>query len=304
MEARGASILILKGEEDKIRGATYIPPPLRGRLGGGLTETMKRHKHFPDYTKSLVNNARQLRRNMTNAERKLWNSLRRRQMQLNFRRQIPFHQYILDFYCQKANLVIEVDGSQHYTKKGIIRDKVRDSYLQQHGLKVLRFSDRDVLMNISGANQKIHEEIETPPQSSPKRGGRKRSTPPPGFTLLELMTILFILGVLMAIAIPSFSAWLPEYRLKCAVRELYSNMQFARMTSIRASSTRIWRWPMPMWRASLAKRNAPKRHYAVLWMSRTWPTPTGSICISSWGSSWMQWVSTTRRSVNSVRATA
>ena len=139
---------------------------------------MKEHKHFPNYTASLVGNARLLRREMTNAERKLWNCLRGKQMKFNFRRQIPFDQYILDFYCPKANLVIEVDGGQHYTKEGIIRDQMRDSYLQQHGLKVLRVSDRDVLMNISGVHQKIYEEIEsylkvdtkideTPPQSSP-----------------------------------------------------------------------------------------------------------------------------------------
>jgi len=109
-------------------------------------------------------------------------------MKLNFRRQIPFAQYILDFYCPKANLVIEVDGGQHYKKEGIIRDQMRDSYLQQHGLKVLRVYDRDVLMNISGVQQKIYEEIEsglkvdtkideTPPQSSPKRGGENSGDP-------------------------------------------------------------------------------------------------------------------------------
>jgi very-short-patch-repair endonuclease len=139
---------------------------------------MKKHKHFPNYATSLVGNARQLRQKMTNAERKLWNLLKGKQMQIHFRRQIPFDQYILDFYCPRANLVIEVDGSQHYTKEGIIRDKVRDSYLQQHGLKVLRFSDRDVFMNISGIRQKIFKEIEsflnkTPPRSSPKRGGEE-----------------------------------------------------------------------------------------------------------------------------------
>ncbi|MDB9823335.1 endonuclease domain-containing protein [Deltaproteobacteria bacterium] len=144
---------------------------------------MKKHKHFPNYTASLITNARHLRQKMTNAEKKLWNHLRGKQMQLRFRRQIPFDQYILDFYCPKATLVIEVDGSQHYTKEGMKRDHMRDSYLQQHGLKVLRFSDRDVLMNISGVQQKIYEEIkgclkintktnETPPQSSPKREGR------------------------------------------------------------------------------------------------------------------------------------
>jgi prepilin-type N-terminal cleavage/methylation domain-containing protein len=63
---------------------------------------------------------------------------------------------------------------------------------------------------------------------------RRSST---GFTLIELMIILFILGILMAIAIPSFSSWLPEYRLKRAVRELYSNMQFAKMKAISAHET-------------------------------------------------------------------
>ena len=82
-------------------------------------------------------------------------------MALHIRRQIPFHHYILDFYCPKANLVIEVDGRQHYTQEGIKRDQIRDSYLQQHGLKVLRFTDRDVLMNISGVRQKIYEENES-----------------------------------------------------------------------------------------------------------------------------------------------
>ncbi len=209
---------------------------------------MKKHKRFSNYTTSLVGNARLLRRKMTDAEIKLWNLLKGKQMQLHFRRQIPFHQYILDFYCPKANLVIEVDGGQHYTKSGIIRDQRRDSYLKQNGLKVLRFSDQDVLMNISGVRQKIYEEIEsilkldtntieTPPHSSPKRGGGKGDASSLGFTMLELMIILFILGILMAISIPSFSSWFPEYRLKCAVRELYSNMQFAKMRAIRAHET-------------------------------------------------------------------
>ena len=104
-------------------------------------------------------------------------------MQLHFRRQIPFDRYILDFYCHKVKLVIEVDGGQHYTKEGIVNDQLRDEYLKQYGLNVLRFSDRDVLLNIESIQQKIFEEIEiylksdlksdeTPPLSSPKRGGK------------------------------------------------------------------------------------------------------------------------------------
>jgi len=75
---------------------------------------------------------------------------------------MPFDRYILDFYCPKAKLVIEeVDGGQHYMKEGTEKDQLRDAYLQERGLKVLRFSDRDVLMNISSVQQKIYEEIES-----------------------------------------------------------------------------------------------------------------------------------------------
>jgi len=81
-------------------------------------------------------------------------------MQLHFRRQVPFDRYILDFFCSKAKLVIEVDGGQHYTEDGIKADQKRDKYLEAHGFKVLRFSDQDVLTNISGVQQRIYEEVE------------------------------------------------------------------------------------------------------------------------------------------------
>jgi very-short-patch-repair endonuclease len=121
---------------------------------------MKKHEHLTHYKSPLIENARRLRREMTDAERRLWNYLRGNQMQLHFRRQVPFDKYILDFFCLKAKLVIEVDGGQHYTEDGIKSDQKRDKHLEAQGYKVLRFSDQDVLMNISGVQQRIYEEVE------------------------------------------------------------------------------------------------------------------------------------------------
>jgi len=63
--------------------------------------------------------------------------------------------YIVDFYCPKANLVIELDGGQHYSETGHAKDRTRDDVLREMGLKVLRFSDRDVFENIGGVIERI-----------------------------------------------------------------------------------------------------------------------------------------------------
>jgi very-short-patch-repair endonuclease len=108
------------------------------------------------YSKSLKEYSRKLRRNMTDAEKLLWSKLRGRQLKgFQFNRQKPIGNYIVDFYCRKAKLVIEVDGSQHYQHDGREKDKVRDAYMSQLGLRVLRFSDRDVLVNIDGVFEVI-----------------------------------------------------------------------------------------------------------------------------------------------------
>lgn len=104
--------------------------------------------------------ARRLRRNLTDAEKKLWYYLRNRQFKnLKFRRQYPCGFYFLDFYCPEKNLVIEVDGSQHYTKEGRTHDKIREAYLRKRGLKILRYSARDVLLNIDGVLKDIENEV-------------------------------------------------------------------------------------------------------------------------------------------------
>jgi len=100
--------------------------------------------------------ARSLRSNMTDTEAFLWSKLRRQQIKgYQFYRQKALHRCIVDFYCPAAWLVIEIDGGQHYTEEGKERDRTRDSALATIGLKVLRFSDREVFEDIGGVLQRI-----------------------------------------------------------------------------------------------------------------------------------------------------
>ena len=99
---------------------------------------------------------------MTDAEIALWKKLRRKQLHgLQFYRQKPLGNFIVDFYCSAAKLVIEIDGGQHYEKDGAIRDALRDGYLESLGLHVVRFSNLDVLGNIDGVLAAIVEHLET-----------------------------------------------------------------------------------------------------------------------------------------------
>ena len=108
--------------------------------------------------KNLKQPARILRKNMTDAERKLWSKIRRKQLEgFLFYRQKVIGRYIVDFYCHQAKLVIEVDGGQHYTDAGIRKDSRRDSFLNGLGLRVLRFNDLDVLKNCDGVVMNIME---------------------------------------------------------------------------------------------------------------------------------------------------
>jgi very-short-patch-repair endonuclease len=90
--------------------------------------------------------ARNLRSNLTDAEKHLWGKLRGRQIAgIKFRRQCPVGEYIVDFVSFDAMLVIEVDGSQHHQPENIDSDKQRDTHLASHGLRVLRFDNLQVL---------------------------------------------------------------------------------------------------------------------------------------------------------------
>ena len=95
------------------------------------------------YNADLKDQARSLRRSMTPQEKHLWYDYLS-SCPVRFRRQRPIGPYVVDFYCSKARLVIEVDGHEHFTDSGRRADARRTAYLESLGLKVIRFADYDV----------------------------------------------------------------------------------------------------------------------------------------------------------------
>ncbi|MGC9456671.1 MAG: N-6 DNA methylase [Halothiobacillaceae bacterium] len=114
-----------------------------GRGAGGEGVEGKNSNKTPA---KLLQFARELRQNQTDAEALLWHLLRNRQVaDAKFRRQHPIDNYIADFYCHEHQLIIELDGSQHLTVEGEQRDAERTRHLQEKGIRVLRFDNRQVL---------------------------------------------------------------------------------------------------------------------------------------------------------------
>ena len=100
---------------------------------------------------------------MTDAEIRLWSKIRLKQLDsCQFYRQKAIGNYIVDFFCPGAKLVIEVDGSQHYSDAMTEKDRIRDEYMRKHGLKVLRYTDTEVLKNIEGVVENILENLRAP----------------------------------------------------------------------------------------------------------------------------------------------
>jgi len=112
------------------------------------------------YNKNLKNVARDLRKNMTDAERHVWSRVRRKQLkELQFYRQKNIGDYIVDFYCPAAKLIVEIDGGQHYSEENIVKDEARDKFLSDLGFSVLRFSNSDVFKNIEGVITRIYDHL-------------------------------------------------------------------------------------------------------------------------------------------------
>ncbi len=124
---------------------------------------------------------RALRRGSPDAERVLWEILRGRRLAgVKFRRQHSVGPYVLDFYCSAASLGIEADGGQHFTEEGQARDGARSAYLEAQGIAVLRFTDREILVDPGTVVETIWSEVtrrvphRSPltPTLSPLRGAR------------------------------------------------------------------------------------------------------------------------------------
>ncbi|MCS5422667.1 MULTISPECIES: endonuclease domain-containing protein [Psychrilyobacter] len=107
-------------------------------------------------TKDKRNN---LKQNMTLEEELLWKNIRKDQLGVRFRRQYGIGEYIVDFYCPKLRIVIEIDGGQHYIEKGLEYDHVREEYMKELGIKTLRFSNAEVRDDVEGVVEEIKGEI-------------------------------------------------------------------------------------------------------------------------------------------------
>lgn len=130
------------------------------------------------YRQDLKQKARALRKNMTDAEQRLWRYLRGKQLRgTQFYRQKPLGDYIVDFYAPAAGLVIELDGGQHFEAAGRIRDCERSRWLNQQGIEVLRFDNRQALTETEAVVAEIEralvKRLKNPPQSPFKKGGSK-----------------------------------------------------------------------------------------------------------------------------------
>ena len=112
----------------------------------------------------LTPRAREMRKSQTKEENLLWYRFLRKYPH-RFRRQYVIGNYIADFFCHRAKLVVELDGSQHYSSQEMDYDAKRTSYLESKGLKVLRFSNRDLLRQFDAVcaaiDQTVKEQIES-----------------------------------------------------------------------------------------------------------------------------------------------
>ncbi len=122
--------------------------------------------------------AKQLRHELTDCEQLLWRHLRNRQLgDFKFRRQYPLPPYVLDFYCAELGLAVELDGGQHFSDEALRRDAERSRYLGNRGIRVVRFSNREILAQMREVLAEILRQAQiAAPHPNPLPGGARGPT--------------------------------------------------------------------------------------------------------------------------------
>ena len=119
-----------------------------------------------EYNKKNITLAQNLRKNATPEENRLWYDFLSN-YEIRFQRQKAIDNFIADFYCHKAKLIIEIDGSQHYSEEGIQKDEFRTEILEGYNLKVIRFTNHQINTNFNN----VCEYIDTVVKASLREGG-------------------------------------------------------------------------------------------------------------------------------------
>lgn len=155
------------------------------------------------YSKKLKEYSRKLRNNQTDAEKLLWYRIRRKQvLGVQFYRQKPIDNYIVDFYAPAVNMVIELDGSQHFIDLHKYKDAKRDQRLNELGFLVLRFDNYQVLRQTQIVLNVIHHEIAKSPRFLQTEPCKKRPPLRKGMGYILMLTLFFILIIsLMTLSI-------------------------------------------------------------------------------------------------------
>lgn len=109
------------------------------------------------YNKNLKIRARELRKNMTPAEILVWGNIRKKSLGMEFHRQVPILNYIVDFYCHEIGLALEIDGKIH--EDNFLEDSKRQGEIEKYGVFFLRFSNHEVFSDIDSVKKKIHNYI-------------------------------------------------------------------------------------------------------------------------------------------------
>ena len=135
-----------------------------------------------DYNKKNILFAKNLRKNATPQEKHLWYDFLSK-YEVRFQRQKAIDNFIVDFYCHKARLIIEIDGSQHYTEQGEAADEFRTEILEGYDLQVIRFTNRQINTNFRGACEYIDSVVKA---SLPRGRGTAIAVEGVSFSLSQL----------------------------------------------------------------------------------------------------------------------